>query len=491
MSFFNSDLTALLQAVDRSQGRIEFSPDGTILFANANFLTLVGYPLPEIQGQHHGVFVTPDERGSAAYEVFWANLRNGEFQSGEFKRIGRDGRVIWIQASYNPVRDRRGRTVKVVKIASDITEQKLRAAAAEGQIAAINRSQAVIHFTLDGTITDANANFLSTLGYSLDEIVGRHHSMFVTAKDRDGSAYREFWKALATGEFIAGEFKRVGKGGKDVWIQGSYNPILDASGAPFAVVKFATDITQQVAERMRRAEAQQEIDTDLGSITQAMSDVSSQATITAEAAAQTSGNVQAVAAGAEEFAASSEELSRHATEAKTASDEAVKRAEEAGTIVSSLTASTDKIGEVVSVIRSIADQTNLLALNATIEAARAGEAGRGFAVVASEVKQLATQSSRATEEIGLQIEAVQAATGQAVQAIEAIAKTIENLSHISLSVSSAVTEQSAVTRDMSLNMQPAASSVEVVRQNMAAIAQAAGNVDTSVRKVTAAARALG
>ena len=169
----------------------------------------------------------------------------------------------------------------------------------------------------------------------------------------------------------------------------------------------------------------------------------------------------------------------------------MKRAEEAGTIVSSLTASTDKIGEVVSVIRSIADQTNLLALNATIEAARAGEAGRGFAVVASEVKQLATQSSRATEEIGLQIAGVQAATGQAVQAIEAIAKTIENLSHISLSVSSAVTEQSALTRDMSLNMQTAANSVEVVRQNMAAIAQAAGNVDTSVRKVTAAARALG
>lgn len=491
MSFFNSDLTALLQAVDRSQGCIEFTPDGAIVFANQNFLRLVGYTLPEIQGQHHSLFVAPEERGSAAYEEFWANLRRGEFQSREFKRIGKDGRAIWIQASYNPVRDRRGRTVKVVKIASDITKQKLRAAAAEGQIAAINRSQAVIHFTLDGTITDANANFLSTVGYTLNEIVGCHHSMFVTPEDQDSSAYRGFWKALAGGEFTTGEFKRVGKGGKDVWIHGSYNPIFDASGVPFAVVKFASDITQQVTERARRIQAQQEIDTDLSTITLAMSDVSSQATITAEAAAQTSGNVQAVAAGAEEFAASSEELSRHATEAKTASDEAVKRAEEAGMIVSGLTASTDKIGEVVSVIRSIANQTNLLALNATIEAARAGEAGRGFAVVASEVKALATQSSRATEEIGLQIAAVQSATGQAVQAIEAIAKTIENLSHISLSVSSAVTEQSAVTRDMSLNMQTAANSVEVVRQNMAAIAQAAGNVDTSVRKVTAAARALG
>ena len=194
------------------------------------------------------------------------------------------------------MRDRRGRAVKVVKFASDITEQKLRAAASEGQIAAINRSQAVIHFTLDGTITDANANFLSTLGYTLDEIVGRHHSMFVTAEDRDSAAYRGFWKALAGGAFEAGEFKRVGIGGKDVWIHGSYNPIFDASGVPIAVVKFASDITQQVTERAGRTRAQQEIDADLGSIMQAMSDVSSQATTTADAAAQTSGNVQAVAA---------------------------------------------------------------------------------------------------------------------------------------------------------------------------------------------------
>ncbi|GJD98045.1 methyl-accepting chemotaxis protein [Methylobacterium iners] len=491
MSLFNSDYTALLQAVDRSQGRIEFSPDGKILLANENFLRAVDYTLSEIQGQHHSMFMPPDERGSAAYEEFWVKLRRGKFATGEFKRIRKDGKEVWIQASYNPVLDRRGRTIKVVKIASDITDQKLRSVAAEGQIAAINRSQAVIHFLPDGTITHANANFLSAMGYGLNEILGQHHSMFVTAADREGSVYAGFWKALAGGEFKSGEFRRVGKGGREVWIYGSYNPVFDADGRPCAVVKFASDITQQVADRERRRQAQQVIEVDLGSITQAMSGVSQQATATADAAAQTSGNVQSVAAGAEEFAASSEELSRHAIEAKSAADDAVKRAKEAAAIVSGLTASTDRIGEVVTVIRSIADQTNLLALNATIEAARAGEAGRGFAVVASEVKALANQSSRATEEIGLQIGAVQAATGQAVQAIEAITMTIENLCQISLSVSSAVTEQSAVTRDMSLNMHTAAGSVEVVRQNMDAIARAAGDVDSAVQKVTAAARALG
>ncbi|MFF8799529.1 MULTISPECIES: PAS domain S-box protein [unclassified Methylobacterium] len=481
---------AQLAALSRSQSIIEFTPDGTILTANANFLEATGYTLDEVKGKKHAMFVEPAERESAAYRAFWEDLRRGTFQMRAFKRFAKGGREIWIQASYNPVLDKRGRVIRIVKFATDITLQQQRSMEAAAQIAAIDRSQAIIRFTLDGTITAANPNFLATMGYALGEIEGRHHSLFVSPEERESEAYRSFWQALGRGEFRTGEFRRIGKAGREVWIYGSYNPVLDGDGRPCAVVKFASDITAHVRERMQRMSSLRGIESDLGTITQAMSAVSRQVATTAEAAVQTSGDVQAVAAGAEEFSASIEELNRHAGEAYRASGEAVRRAEEASVIIGSLTAAAERIGTVVTAIRTLADQTNLLALNATIEAARAGEAGRGFAVVASEVKALATQSSKATEEIGAQIAGVQHSTGQAVQAIDAVAGTIRQLSEISLSVSTAVTQQAAATRDMSANMQAAARSVAVVHRTMDEIAQASQEVDQSVQKVSSAALAL-
>ncbi|MGY2050960.1 methyl-accepting chemotaxis protein [Methylobacterium sp. JK268] len=491
MSLLFSKTASVLDALDRSQGRIEFDMEGRVLSANAVFLGWLGYTLEEVRGQHHSLFVPEAERDTPAYRQFWQALREGQFQAREFRRVGKGGRPVWIQASYNPVAGRGGRLAKVVKFATDVTARKMQDAAQAGQIGALHRAQAVIHFALDGTVTEANENFLAAMGYAREEIVGRHHRLFVPEAEAASAEYAAFWRALASGEFRAGEFRRVGKGGRPIWIFGSYNPVLDADGRPCAVVKFATDITRQVEERRRRAEGQEAIATDLQTISRAMSAVSEQVRTVSDATGRASGNVQAVAAGAEEFAASIDELSRHATEARATSDGAVQRAREAGEIVSGLTAAADTIGEAVALIRSIADQTNLLALNATIEAARAGEAGRGFAVVAAEVKALAGHSTRATEEIGRQIAAVQGATSRAVGAIGAIADTITQLSAISLSVSSAVTEQAAVTQDMALNMQHAADRVRHTGLSLEEIAAAAIDVDGAVHKVAAAARSLG
>jgi methyl-accepting chemotaxis protein len=236
---------ARMAALDRSQAVIEFELDGTVVTANENFLRVLGYSLVEIQGKHHSLFVDAAERESAAYREFWASLNRGEFRSGEYKRLAKGGREVWIEASYNPVLGKDGRPVKVVKFATNITEKKIRSMTDASKIGAIDRAQAVIEFKLDGTIVAANANFLNAMGCTLGEIQGRHHSMFVVAAERESADYREFWAKLNRGEYQAAEYKRIGKGGKEVWILASYNPLIDEAGKPFGVVKFASDITAQ------------------------------------------------------------------------------------------------------------------------------------------------------------------------------------------------------------------------------------------------------
>ncbi len=241
-----ADYSGQIAAIGKSQAVIEFKMDGTILGANENFLNVMGYVLDEVKGKHHGMFAEESYRQSADYREFWAKLNRGEFQSGEYKRIAKGGKEVWIQASYNPIMDLNGKPFKVVKYATDVTQQKLVTADYSGQVSAISKSQAVIAFNMDGTILGANENFLNVMGYVKDEIKGKHHSMFAEESYRQSADYREFWAKLNRGEFQSGEYKRIGKGGKEVWIQASYNPIMDLNGKPFKVVKYATDITQQV-----------------------------------------------------------------------------------------------------------------------------------------------------------------------------------------------------------------------------------------------------
>ncbi|TXN42776.1 PAS domain S-box protein, partial [Methylobacterium sp. WL119] len=414
----------------------------------------------------------------------------GEPQTREFKRVAKNGHEVWIQATYSPVLDRAGRVSKIVKFASDITAQVQRAIDQEGQLAALNRSQAVIEFTLDGTILTANANFLDAVGYRLDEIRGQHHSLFVDANERTGEAYRSFWGQLGRGEFAAGEFRRIAKGGREVWIQATYNPIRDRDGVPIKVVKFATDITAQVHERQRRIEAQHAIGTDLDAIGQAVENVTRQTVEAAGTVGQVSNDIQSVASGAEELSASVGEISQQVSHAARMAGQAVEQAQRTGSIVAGLSTQAAQIGEVVTMIQGIASQTNLLALNATIEAARAGAAGKGFAVVASEVKALAEQTAKATDQIRGQIQATQTATREAVDAIGSIQATIRSLDEVSGAIAAAVEEQSAVTREMSGSMQTAAHGVTTIASSMEDIARASEQVDVATRQVRQASQAV-
>lgn len=477
------DLAGTVTAIDRVMAVIEFRPDGTIITANQNFSAAMGYDILEIQGRHHRMFADQAYAASDAYRQFWERLGRGEFVAGEFKRFAKGNREIWLQASYNPIMDASGRVVRVVKFATDVTEQKRKAMDATGQLEAINRSQAVIEFSLDGTIITANPNFCGAVGYALDEIVGQHHRLFVEPALASSPEYTRFWESLRRGEFQAAEYKRVAKGGRAIWIQASYNPIRNADGVPVKVVKYATDITASVERRMRNERLSVEIERDLSGIAGNITNVSRQANDVASAATQASETIQSVAAAAEELTASINEISASVSSSKMSADTAFELTRSADTSTTALVKTAQQMSGIVELIDDIASQINLLALNATIESARAGEAGRGFAVVAAEVKQLAAQVSSATKTISNEINGVQSVSGDVVTALKSIQSAVTGITNSISSVAAAVEQQSAATSEISSTMQLAASSVTAIDKGVGVMAGAMSSASHATEQV--------
>lgn len=432
--FINANNESQIAAIGRSQAVIEFEMDGTIITANENFLGAMGYTLDEVKGQHHRMFVEPTDAQSIEYKTFWEKLGRGEYDAGEYKRLGKGEKEVWIQASYNPIFDMNGKPFKVVKYATDVTQRKLISANLNGQVNAISRVQAVIEFNLDSRIINANQNFLDAMGYTLDEIKGKPHSLFVDAETRDSAEYKNFWDRLRQGNPDARVYKRIGKGGREVYIQASYNPILDMNGKPFKVVKYATEVT----ELMR----------------------------TVDLTETTNQQMQSVAAAIEEMSASVAEISRNMENSKSSTDDISAKILASGKASEGLIATMGSMENVVGLIRDIAEQVNLLALNATIEAARAGDAGKGFAVVATEVKNLANQTSQATDDIAEKILSVQKLSSEVASSISEIITAASSVSEYVNNSAIAVNQQSSVTEEISVNVQMTSRSISEISERI-------------------------
>ncbi|WP_102226801.1 methyl-accepting chemotaxis protein [Acidimangrovimonas sediminis] len=468
---------AMVDAVRRSNAVIDFSPEGIVLDANPLFLKVTGYTIDEIRGQHHRIFMPPGTAEGAAYRAFWDGLRRGEFHEGEFRRIGKTGQEIWLQATYNPIFDTNGNLVSIAKLAIDITASRATARDAAAQIEALGRSQAVIEFALDGRVLRANDNFCTTMGCDRTSVIGRHHSEFVCPEDRDGPDYAALWSDLRSGRFREGEFRRMARGGREVWIQATYNPILGEDGQPVKVVKFAMDVTARkravldflhAVEALREGDLTSRITTPMpgemealrtnfnaalegmtalvgaiqGNVDMTLSETES----LTRAATDLGTRAERQAASLEETAAAIAELtetvggsSRGAANAATVVGTARSRSGEGREVVAQtigamndIAEGSKKISRITDVIEDIAFQTNLLALNAGVEAARAGETGRGFAVVASEVRALAQRSADAAGEIS---ELIATSDRQVQQGVSLVARTGDMLGEIDRLVS--------------------------------------------------------
>jgi methyl-accepting chemotaxis protein len=519
-----ADSRAVLDALGRSLAIVEFAPNGVILSANENFCNAMGYALAEIKGQHHNIFVEPDYARSAGYGAFWAKLASGESDTGEYKRLGKGGREIWIQASYNPVKNAKGTVLKIVKAATVVTADKLKNAEYESKIEAISRIQAVVEFTPAGEVIAANENFLNLLGYRFEEIKGQHHRFFVEPSYAQSSDYQNFWKKLNAGDHVSASFKRIGKGGKEVWIQASYNPVFDLAKKVTKIVKYATDITDLMEigaglSRLAENDLKHQIDKPFGpafeslrtdfnrslekmrttlllianstdAIHSGTREISSASDDLSRRTEQQAASLEQTAAALDEITATvkkSAEGADHARQVVVAADENAKKStvvvREAVAAMDAIAKSAGQISQIIGVIDEIAFQTNLLALNAGVEAARAGDAGRGFAVVASEVRALAQRSAEAAKEIkGL----ISTSTAQVDHGVKLVAETGKSLERIMIQVA----EINDVVSDIAAGAKEQATGLDEVNAAINQMDQVTQKNAAMVEQSTAASHSL-
>ncbi len=537
-----ADLRGQIEAISRLLPIIEFDLDGNVLTCNDNFTKASGYSRADLRGKHHRMFVDEAVRDTPEYRLFWDNLRRGKAQSAQYKRRAKNGQPVWVQATYFPILNRRGKPFKVVKHTVDVTERMLRMSDGEGQLAAISKAQAVIEFDVDGTIRTANANFLTVMGYTLEELRGRHHRMFVDPLEAGSEAYRALWAKLARGEYDAGQYKYFAKGGREVWIQASYNPILDAENKAFKIVEYATDITAQLAFSQQLREAVSETQAvvtaavegdltcrisvegktgELASLVQGVNtlievtmslvrrikEASEEVLIRAEEIS--AGNVNLSqrtdeqASSLEEAASSMEEMAtavRHtadnASKANALSRAACVQAEKGGSVVGSavtamhgINTASRKIADIIGVIDEIAFQTNLLALNAAVEAARASEQGRGFAVVATEVRSLAGRSAAAAKEIKALIQDSVVRVGEGSKLVDESGGTLSEIVAAVKSATDIVSRIADASREQSQGIEQVNRAVtqmdEMTQQNAALVEQAAAASQSIVEQIQA------
>jgi len=542
-----ASLRGHVAALNRTTPIIEFDLDGIVLTANERFLQASGYNLSDIRGQHHRMFVDADQRDTPAYRAFWDKLRQGEVQAAQYKRVKSDGRPVWVQATYYPVLNIAGRPFKVIKHTVDITEQMLERADALGQVAAISKAQAVCEFSLDGIVLAANAHFLTTMGYSLEEIRGKHHSMFVEPAERESADYRAFWAKLERGEYDAAQYRRVGKGARLLWIQATYNPILDASGKPFKVVKYATDVTAQVkfSEQLREAvrETQAAVTAAAaGDLTQRVSlegktgelaalsqgvnalidvmlklvkqirgaagevqlgaeEISSGNSNLSQRTAEQASSLEETASSMEQMASTVRQTADNAAQANQLAIDACAQAEKGGAVVGSavqamsgINTASSRIADIIGVIDAIAFQTNLLALNAAVEAARAGEQGRGFAVVASEVRSLAGRSATAAKEIKTLIQDSVERVAEGSRLVDESGRTLNGIVAAVRKVTDIVAEIAAASREQSLGIEQVNRAVvamdQTTQQNAALVEEAAAASESIVEQAQELSRMI-
>jgi len=489
MFFTNKNNNFQLKAIDQNYATVVFKNDGTIIKANQIFLDTMGYNLNEIVGKHHSIFCEREFVESKEYKEAWETLNKGKSITAQFKRVKKDAKAVFLRGSYMPIKNDSGKVVQVIKLAQDITKQKLKDLYYHGQVYAINKSQAVIEFDMQGVVLNANKNFLDTLGYKLDEIVGKHHSIFCEEKYRNSNEYKEFWKKLNRGEYDANEYLRIGKNGKKVWIQASYNPILNLDRAPFKVVKYATDITLKKNTMFS-------IEKGVEALTKSLQHLKSASQMMVSESKISMSSSQEVAISIEELNQAIQDLSKQTeimlnsitnifnttSQSEQIVLELKDQSKDTTLAISELNEETIKIGDTLNIITQIAFQTNILSLNAAVEAATAGEAGKGFSVVANEVRNLATRSNDAAKDITAAITLIQSLVKNSLDYINNIDSKVDEISSMSSSISSSMDEQKTTSSQLASTTLQISQTLNQITNNMSKVSNSTSVTDKEAEK---------